>query len=218
MKKFMAAPCKQFQDQIAGYVDREIEPAQMTAISHHLEDCPGCAEEATAQQKMKDLVREHAPHAPAPASMRAKIRRRLDQEASGSSFLALLSELLQQRPLYALAAAMMLVVLSGLTTYFIWQKPAPQAMPALPGTQFVVGSIEGELICIDCDLLNLTATPYTHDATHRVGLRCTNGHIWSILRTEQCAPLSQNFHRRVRIVGHLFEGMHYVEVKEFSFI
>jgi mycothiol system anti-sigma-R factor len=215
MKKFMAAPCKQIQEQIAGYVDREIEPAQMTVISHHLQDCPGCAEEATAQQKMKDLVRAHAQHVPAPASMHAKIRRRLDQEASGSSFLALLSDLLQQRPLQAFATAMLLILLSGMTTYFVWQKPVS---PTNLGTQFIVGSIEGELICIDCDLLDLTATPYTHDATHRVGLRCTNGHIWSILRTEQCHELSKNFHRRVRVVGNIFEGMRYVEVKEFSFI
>jgi mycothiol system anti-sigma-R factor len=212
----MASPCKQIQEQIAGYVDREIAPSQVSVISRHLQDCPGCAEEATAQQKVKNLVREHAQHVPAPASLRAAIRRRLNQDSPGAGYLAFWQDMLQQRPIPALATtAALLLLLLGVTMYFILPKPWSRPNPATP---FVLGSIEGEIICIDCDLLNLTHTPYVHDAAHRIGLRCKDGNIWSILRTEQCHELSKNFRRQVRIVGNLFAGLQYIEVKEFSLI
>ena len=210
----MSAVCKQFQEQIAGYVDRELEPAQASAISRHLEDCAGCAEEATAQQTTKELVRQ-APPFVTPARVRAEIRRGLDREMLGFSFRNLVQQLFVRQPIPALAVVAMLMALSGLAAYFVFQR---QAQPDGSDTHFLAGSIEGEIICVDCDLLDLVDTPFIHDATHRLGVRCQDGHIWSILRSEKSQELSNNIHRRVRIAGHLFERMQYVEVREFSFI
>jgi mycothiol system anti-sigma-R factor len=211
----MTSPCKQVQEQIAGYVDRELEPSQVNIVSRHLEDCPGCAEEAKTQQKMKDLVRDNARSIPVPARVRAEIRRRLDQEIFGFGFWEQIRRLFLLQPAPAIATAIVMMMASGLTTYFVFQK---QVQRASSYEQFVAGSIEGEIICVDCDLLDIVKTPYTHDAAHRLGVRCPDGHVWSLLRSEKSHELSNNMHRRVRIVGHLFEQMQYVEVKEFSLI
>lgn len=200
---------------MAGYVDREIEPAQVSAISQHLQDCPGCAEEAQAQQKMKDLVRERALRVRAPAHVRAEIRRRLDRDSSGFDFFTLMQNLFPQRPISAIAVIVVLMFLSGLATYMVFQN---QSTRNASNTHFVAGSIEGVIICVDCGLLDLLKTPFVHDATHRLGVRCHDGHIWSILRSEKSKDLSDKMDRHVRIVGNLFEGMQYVEVKEFSLI
>jgi mycothiol system anti-sigma-R factor len=211
----MTSPCKQIQEQIAGYVDRELDTPQVNVVSRHLQDCPGCAEEANAQQKMKDLVRDNARSIPAPARVRAEIRRRLDQEIFGFGFWEQIRRLFLLQPAPAIATAIVMMMASGLTTYFVFQK---QVQRASSYEQFFAGSIEGEIICVDCDLLDIVKTPYTHDAAHRVGVRCPDGHVWSLLRSEKSQALSANMRRRVRIVGRLFEQMQYVEVEEFSLI
>jgi len=211
----MTSPCKQIQEQLAGYVDRELEPGQANTVSRHLQDCPGCAEEANAQQSMKNLVHEKSPRLAAPAHLRAEIRRRLDQENSGFSFWAQLRQLFVLYPAPALATAVALIFLSGLLTYFAFPQTSPLAGSAEP---FTTGSIEGEIICIDCDLLALVKAAYVHDTTHRVGVRCKDGHLWSILRSEKSQELSGQMHRQVRISGNLFENAQYVKISEFSVI
>jgi mycothiol system anti-sigma-R factor len=211
----MTSPCKQVQEQIAGYVDRELEPSQVNVVSRHLQDCPGCAEEANAQQKMKDLVRDNAKSIPAPARVRAEIRRRLDQEKFGFGFWEQIRQLFLLQPAPAIAAVVLLMLLSGLTASLVLPTQSPRASSY---GKFAAGSIEGEIICVDCDLLEIVHTPYVHDATHRVGVRCPDGHVWSLLRSEKSQALSTNMRRRVRIVGRLFEQMQYVEVEEFSLI
>jgi mycothiol system anti-sigma-R factor len=215
MKKFMPSPCQQIHEQIAGYVDRELEPAQANTVSRHLQDCSGCAEEASVQQQMKELVREHAHPISTPARVRAEIRHRLDQEMSAFGFWDQVQQIFLRQPIPAIATIVVLMLISGVTSYFVFQR---QILRETADEKFVAGIIEGEIICVDCDLLDLTNTPYVHDATHRVGLRCKDGHIWSILRSEKSQELSKNIHRHVRIDGHLFENMQYLEVREFSFI
>ncbi len=210
----MTSPCKQIQEQLAGYVDRELEPAQANTVSRHLQDCPGCAEEADAQQKIKNLVRAKSASVAAPAPLRAEIRR-LYQENSGFGFRTQLRQLFALQPAPTLATAAAVIFLSGLLTYFIFSRPSP---PAGRDAQFITGSIEGEIICIDCNLLDLLKTRYVHDAAHRVGVRCQDGRLWSILRSEKSQELFGQIHRQVRIVGNLFENMRYVEISAFSFI
>ncbi|MDZ7359439.1 MAG: zf-HC2 domain-containing protein [candidate division KSB1 bacterium] len=211
----MSSPCKQVQEQIAGYVDRELAPSQVHMVSRHLQDCAGCAEEADAQQKMKDLVRDNAKSIPTPARVRAEIRRRLDQQNFGFGFWEQIRQLFLLQPAPAIATVLVLMLLSGLTASFVLST---QSQRASSYGQFVAGSIEGEIICVDCDLLEIVKTPYIHDATHRVGVRCPDGHVWSLLRSEKSQVLSANMHRRVRIVGRLFKQMQYIEVEEFSLI
>jgi len=211
----MTSPCKQIQEQLAGYVDRELEPAEAKTVSRHLQDCAGCAEEADAQEKIKNLVRAKSAPVAAPAHLRAEIRRHLDQENSAFSFWRQLRQLFVLQPVAALATVVALIFLSGLLTYFVFLKTSPLAGGDAP---FTTGSIEGEIICIDCDLLDLVKAAYVHDAAHRVGVRCKDGQLWSILRSEKSQELSSQMHRQVRIVGNLFENAQYVKISEFSVI
>jgi len=211
----MTSTCQQVQQQIAGYVDRELEPVQSQNVSRHLQGCPGCAAAANDQQKMKSLVRERSAALAAPLRLRAAIRRSLEREHDGAGFWTHVWQLFELQPLPALASVVALMFLPGLLTYFAFSRSAP-----LTGDDaaFVAGRLEGEIICIDCDLLNLLKTAFAHDAAHRVGLRCPDGRLWSILRSEQSEALSTQMRRRVRVVGKLSEKMQYVEIREFSII
>jgi mycothiol system anti-sigma-R factor len=209
----MSQACKEIQDQIAGYVDQEIEPVRASTISQHLDKCPGCAQEANAQREVKTLVHEHAKQVPAPAHVRAEIRHTLEHAPSRFGFLSQLRMLFEWQPLPTMATAIMLMALSGIGTYYFSQG---RVLPRGSDVQFVEGSLEGEIICIDCTLMDVTATPYTHDAIHRLGLRCKDGKLWSILPSDQGRELARDqsrFHRRVRLVGHLFQNTQYIEVK-----
>lgn len=203
---------------MAGYVDQEIEPARASTISQHLEKCPGCAQEARAQREVKDLVHEHVKQVPTPAYLRAEIRRNLARESSRFSFLRQLQALFWWQPVPAMATALVLIFLSGLFTHYFF---GGQTTFRGSDVQFVDGSLEGEIICVDCTLMDATETPYIHDATHRLGLRCNDGKLWSILPSDKGRELAQDpsrFRRQVRLVGHLFQSMQYIEVKEFSLI
>jgi mycothiol system anti-sigma-R factor len=214
----MSEACKEIQDQIAGYVDQEIEPVQASSIAQHLGKCPGCAQEASTQREVKALVHEHAKLVPAPAHVRAEIRHTLERASSRFGFLSQLRTLFELQPLPTMATAIILVALSGIGTYYFSQG---RAQSRGSNVQFVDGSLEGEIICVDCTLMDMTAIPYTHDAFHRLGLRCKDGRLWSILPSAKGRELARDpsrFHRQVRLVGHLFQNMQYIEVKEFSLI
>src|SRR5574341_687128 len=214
----MSEACKEIQDQIAGYIDQEIEPGRASSISQHLNRCPGCAQQADTQKEVKELVREHAQHVAAPSHLRAEVRRRLDREPFRFGFWGAWRYLFQQKPLAAIAATMALIVLSSFATYYAVQSRMNQNGD---NTSFVDGNLEGEIICVDCTLMDITQAKYTHDAAHRFGLRCKNGGIWSILPSAKGRELLQNpncFQRQVRIVGYLFQNTHYIEVKQFTLI
>ncbi|MGH7451355.1 MAG: anti-sigma factor family protein [bacterium] len=214
----MSSACKEIQDQMAGYVDQEIEPARASTISRHLDKCPGCAQEASAQKEVKTLVREHVKQVPAPAHVRAEIRRTLERESSRFGFLSEVRMLFQRQPLPAVATTIVLMMLSGLATLFFFQS---REIVGGSDVQFVDGSLEGEIICVDCTLLEVADTPYTHDAIHRLGLRCKDGKLWSILPSDLGRELARDpsrFRRQVRLLGHLFQSVRYIEVKEFSLI
>lgn len=214
----MSSACKEIQDQLAGYVDQEIEPARASTITQHLGKCPGCAQEANAQSEVKTLVREHVKQVPAPAHVRAEIRRTLERESSRFGFLSQLRTLFQRQPFPAVATTIVLIALSGFAAHFFFPS---QTRLGSNDVQFVDGSLEGEIICVDCTLLDMTDTRYTHDAIHRLGLRCKDGRLWSILPSDLGRELARNpsrFRRQVRLVGHLFQSVRYIEVKEFSLI
>ncbi|MGH7601754.1 MAG: anti-sigma factor family protein [bacterium] len=214
----MSSACKEIQDQLAGYVDQEIEPARASTITQHLGKCPGCAQEANEQSEVKTLVREHAKQVPAPAHVRAEIRSALERESSQLGFLSQLLTLFQRQPLPVMATAIILMMLSGLATHFFLPS---QTISSGTDVQFVDGSLEGEIICVDCTLMEMTAALDTHDAIHRLGLRCNDGKLWSILPSalgQELARDPSRFRRRVRLVGHLFQSVRYIEVKDFSLI
>jgi mycothiol system anti-sigma-R factor len=214
----MSQGCKEIHDQMAGYVDQEIEPARASAISQHLDHCPGCAQEASAQREVKALVHEHVKQVPAPAHVRAVIRRHLERELPRFDFFSQVQALFQWQPLPAVAAVIVLMIFSGLATHYFFSGQTNLRGNAM---QFVEGSLEGEIICVDCALMDATETPYTHDGAHRVGVRCNDGKLWSILPSDKGRELAQDpsrFHRQVRLVGHLFQSMQYIEVKQFSLI
>lgn len=214
----MSEDCKEIQEQIAGYIDQEIEPRQTEIVSRHLHQCPACAGEAALQKHVKKEVTDHTKKVIAPPYLRAQIRRTLDRYGSGVGFWAELRQLFRWQPIPAFAAVFALLLLPALITFYMarGQVSGKLSQPAM-----VTGSLDGEIICVDCTLLQLISAPFTHDSTHRIGLRCKDGKIWNILRSQKGQELIQataTFPRRVRVEGHLFPDNYYIEVKAFNLI
>jgi hypothetical protein len=150
--------------------------------------------------------------------VRAEIRRTLERESSRLGFLSQLRALFERQPLPVIATAVILMMLSGFATHFFLPS---QTVFSGDDVQFVDGSLEGEIICVDCTLMDMTDTQYAHDAIHRLGLRCKDGRLWSILPSDLGRELARDpsrFRRPVRLVGHLFQSVRYIDVKEFSLI
>ncbi|MDZ7343742.1 MAG: zf-HC2 domain-containing protein [candidate division KSB1 bacterium] len=214
----MSEACKKFQDQIAGYIDHEIEPNQTEMVSRHLHQCSACAEETARQQRIKKQVADHLPRAITPPYLRAQIRRTLDRYGHGQNLWSELRQLIRWHPIPAFAIVIALLVMPTLVTYYMVRQPGSGqiSQPAL-----IAGSLEGEMICVDCALLQALSTPFAHDSTHRIGLRCNDGKIWNILRSPKGQELIQattTLPQRVRVEGHLFRNSYYVEVKTFNLI
>jgi anti-sigma factor (TIGR02949 family) len=214
----MSVNCKDVQDKIAGYVDHEIAPSAASAITQHLDDCPGCAEEANAQKHVKELVQDHAKSVCAPAHLRARVQRAIERYSPGFGFWRQLQDLWRWQLIPTIATAMILMLLSGIVTHF---ASGVMTNRSLSEAAVVEGRLEGEIICVDCELLKLTNTDYDHDASHRIGLRCNDGYLWGLLPSDKSRQMIQQAagrHRHVRVEGQLFPRMHYVQVKEFSLI
>ena len=214
----MSEDCKKVQGQIAGYIDQEIESRETEIVSRHLHQCPACAEEAALQKNVKKEVTDHTKKAIAPPYLRAQIRRTLDRYGSGVGFWAELRQLFRWQPVPAFATVIALLLLPALITFYMTRG---QVSGKISQPSMVTGSLDGEIICVDCTLLQLISAQFTHDSTHRIGLRCKDGRIWNILRSQKGQELIQaaaTLPQRVRVEGHLFPNTYYIEVRQFNLI
>lgn len=217
----MKSKCQEVRDLLSGFVDEEISPAIIHEIATHLENCRGCSDEEKAQRAVKILLRTRAPHPVAPEHLRARILHNLRTQPARLSFWSLLRRLFEFQPLPAIAAVVLLIALTAGIAF--WGSRAMLEKPddSDPLTLIMNSQMEGEIVCIDCTLLDVTKTPYAHDRTHRLGLQCDDGYFWNILQTAKGGELSevQNlWHRRVRVKGHIFHEQHIVEVTDFAII
>jgi len=214
----MTADCNHIRPRIAGYIDHEIDPNEVRLIKQHMDDCPECADEAAQQKQVKDAVHRYAAKATVPAPLRSRIRRVLDRHAHAFSFWEQIRQLFQWQPVPAIVTAGLLVILPSLLTYWgtIREVDAVQVRPAMTEAR-----LEGEVICVDCALLIQAHETPIHDASHHLGLRTTDGSIWSILPNQKGHELIEKagkLRQHVKVEGQVFPRMNYVQVKGYSFL
>lgn len=213
----MKARCQEVQERAAAFIDNEADARWASAIAAHLKICPQCARDVDQQRQMKTLVHQHAQRLNAPAPLRAKIRHLLAASPARYGFWEEIRHIFSWRPLPALATAAMLMLLPSVLTYY-FSRPAPAA----PHAELVTAeaSVEGEVICIDCFLLDELHLKHGHDTSHRFGLHTTDGRILSIMAFEKGSELllrAADTHRlRVRVHGRMMAEQRFFQVKEFS--
>jgi len=119
-----------------------------------------------------------------------------------------------------LALASLLVIFIGLPAYFsVIRKAQPLSAGVVPREE--KATVEGTLICINCTLLQQAGEEGHHDATHLVGLRTSDGTIWSFLDDGEGRKLLHalgDLDKNVIIQGHLFRQANYIQVASFHLI
>jgi anti-sigma factor (TIGR02949 family) len=218
----MKPTCEEIGEKLAGFVDGEIAADAADEIAAHVSHCSNCGDREKTQRAVKAVLSNPAVRQSTPHDVRARIMRSIERLPENMTFGSLVKRLFEFQPLPAFASLIFLVALP-LTIVLLWggQKEHLQPSPEEPLALVMNGQMEGEVVCIDCELLNISKTPYVHDERHRLGLRCTDGHYWNILQTDKGSELSSVghlMHRRILVRGHIFPTQHLVEVTDYSVI
>jgi anti-sigma factor (TIGR02949 family) len=217
----MKNDCQEIRDSLSGFVDDEIPSETARKIAAHLSDCPACNGVEQTQRGIKGLLRNRLPMQAAPHHLRARVMNALRTQPASWSFRSLLQRLFEFQPVPAFASvALLLALTAGIST---WMGKTTARQPAKREALALVtnGQIEGVFTCVDCELLDISKTPYTHDQNHRLAVKCDDGIFWNILQTTKGSEMSSLgglMRRRVRIKGHLFPVQHLVDVTDYSVI
>ncbi len=81
----MTMDCRTYQDLVAAHVDGVLEPQERIDADAHVRACPACAELRGANQRIRSIVRDHAPRHALPPEVRARIVQALDTAAQHDS-------------------------------------------------------------------------------------------------------------------------------------
>ena len=77
--------CEEVGPRLEAYLDGEIAEAERTLLREHLALCADCGPEAAALERLRDGIRQSAPHYRAPEALRSQIRFALRREMAASS-------------------------------------------------------------------------------------------------------------------------------------
>lgn len=210
--------CDKIKERLSAYVDQETDAAQTREVAAHLEQCPPCAEAASAEQAMKTLVQTRAQNVSAPPQLRARIRRELAQLDEGSGFWRLVREVFQLHPLPAFATLATLVLATSALTFFGGNTFARVGDPIAYEAS---ARLEGSLVCADCQLMMATSTPCVHEAgTHRMALKCKDGSLWNIVQSAPGRELLQGLGaaQLVQTEGYVFRRAGYIQVTNYKIL
>jgi len=217
----MKSTCEEVSDKLSGFVDGEIGAPAIQDITAHLEHCPDCSDKEKTQRAVKSTLTNPALRLSTPHDVRARLIRAIVRQPERLSFGALVQRLFEFQPVPAFAAVIAIVALSGLFSFWSGQRIITNTAAKEPLALLINSEMEGEVVCIDCELLAVSGTPHIHDANHRAGLRCTDGHFWNILQTDkgtELGRLENLMSKRVRVKGHIFPEQHLVDITEYSVI
>ncbi|MDZ7268784.1 MAG: zf-HC2 domain-containing protein [candidate division KSB1 bacterium] len=215
----MTLQCEQVIAKAAAFIDRELDETTAAAVAEHIAKCPHCAHEVRQQREMKLLVQQHARRLTAPAALRARLQQALADYPTRYSFGGQVRQLFRWQPVPALATLVVLLLLPAVLVYFAMRTPARVDVSRFPAIE---ASFEGEIICIDCLLLDALQIVHGHDASHRCGLRTAEGGIVTLIAHDKGNELMQQaatrHNQRVLVHGRLLPKQAYLQVRDFSML
>ncbi len=217
----MKSTCEEISERLSGFIDGEIGAVAIQDITAHLAQCSDCSDKAKTQRAVKSTLANPALRLATPHDVRVRLIRAIEHQPERFSFGALVQRLFEFQPVPAFASIVVVAGLSAILAFWggktiFTNITAEEPLALLMNTQ-----LEGEVVCIDCELLDISKTTYVHDEHHRLGLRCNDGHYWNILQTAKGSEFSSVghlMHRRIIVKGHIFPEQHLVDIKEYSVI
>lgn len=217
----MKKTCNDIAPMLSALVDEELDNEKRHAVEEHIAGCPDCKSSFAAERQMKKLVVSHYRTERTPPHLRARIRREIAGERVRPGFLDLLADaftLYKVKGAMAIAAVLVIALLPYLS---VFQAGSSSPLLTMGNGSFKaagVQKIEGQVICIDCELLKKAALSVTHDASHRKGLRDAGGRVWNFLYSEQGKQLLHEeslLQKHLEIEGLVFPEQGYVSVRSF---
>ncbi|MDQ7064117.1 MAG: zf-HC2 domain-containing protein [candidate division KSB1 bacterium] len=214
--------CQELEPLLTAYVDGELVEKEIVEVEEHLQICRTCREQIDLQSSMKKLLRERYRTENTPLHVRARIRRMLFGSRPVPGFMEMLAEAFA---LHRFKGAFALVTLLFFVGY-----PYLSAVVRTGGriSGFALGrdhvelkpvEVEGEVLCVDCELLEKAHLTHTHEADHRMGIKTPDGKIWNIIPAGEGKNLLHNdklMHKKLRVRGYAYPGGVYLNVERFQ--
>lgn len=202
---------------LTAYIDGELDEEQMKEIRKLLESDAALYKSYEAEKQLCETMSKKLPTVKAPDYLRQRIRRDIMRGPEKPTFWQLIHSMFEYRPLATSLAVAAMVVIISLPAYQIVGTGFGPPVSAMKQ-----GFLDGEIICLDCDVFSDGTTNKGHDPElHRPGLRCSNGAIWTILPANGAERILYGrdlLKKKARLVGLIFNDSRYIRVSDFQLL
>lgn len=203
--------CEDVREILVAFLDDELPSDVSHEMQEHLDQCGPCQSYARFEESFTDSLRARLQRVPAPDSLAARVRARIDDADRAPS------------PRYsarwiglAAAAAILLMLLP--------------AAPAIKDAWLQRGAsdhgdvtaVSGILVCFECEKHGATieAQRNCREHGHQTGLRCPRIGLWHLVANETTAILMDDpglRGRHVTLQARRFDAIRYLDVQAVSF-
>ncbi len=214
--------CQELEPLLTAYVDGELVETEIEKVKGHLQNCQLCREQIDLQNSMRKLLQEHYRTENAPAHVRARIRRMLSEGRPVPGFMEMLAEAFALHRFKGTFALVTLLLFVGYPYLSVVVRPGGRINGFALGNDHVElkpVEVEGEVLCVDCELLEKAHFAHTHEADHRMGIKTPDGKIWNIIPAGEGKHLLHNeklMHKKLRVKGYAYPGGVYLNVERFQ--
>ncbi len=213
-------PCSDIEDLLTAYVDQELDENHVKEVQEHLAVCRHCTEKLEAEKRVKSWLKDGYRIEPTPVHLRARIRRLIYEGKKIPGFFELIKEAFtfhKVKGALALLALLFFITYPYIRMGLLDHRPAGfyvQKSSKLEPIELV-----GEVLCVDCEILNLTIKDHQHEDDHRLGLKAPDGRIWQFLPVGEGRKLLHDeklIRKKIKIEGYTFPDGMYVTVEHFQ--
>ena len=216
----MGKNCGDIAPLLTGFIDGEINETEKILVQEHLKYCSHCAKVVETEQAIKKLVKKQYRFEKAPVQLRSRIRRMLADERHIAGFFEMLAEAFALHKIkggLAIAALAVLMVLPYIKQNAFFANAGQNFVASNNGHHYI--SFEGEVICLDCEVLQRANKVAQHTPDHRIGIKTADGRVWNIMATTVGKKILHDgdlIHKKIKIEGVSFPNELYLDVEKFG--
>ncbi len=215
---------EELHELITGYIDGELSVDQTQEVEKLLAGSKELYDYYLSEKRMKEVIKNQLGAVRAPSHLRTRVRRQIARTGYRPGFFELVQGLFDYRPLATSIAFAVIAVLILTPTYrMIVEGHGFVTKPQASQPTVRTASLEGEIICLDCDVFNphLRTAEGHNPIVHRPGLKGDDGAIWTILGsgkglTPQYAQTL--LRKRATLHGLIFDNPRYIQVDSFELL
>ncbi|MFQ5627766.1 MAG: zf-HC2 domain-containing protein [bacterium] len=213
----MTHSCEQIEHLITGLIDNELTDQDQQKAKLHLKECTSCTDVYEVQNLAKQQLHNRYLPEKAPFHLRARIRRDIANIQSWPGFFESLAKVFAT---YKLKGALATVALALFIAVPYGQYFFQNTGAATNGKMQYV-SLEGQALCVDCEVIKAAKHNPNHTDDHNLGLRDRSGRIWNIINASEGKKLVHEFslvNKSIKIEGYALPGAfnNNIDVRSFT--